>query len=150
VNKPTLIAALALAAALASAASAQAVRLAGVPNLPPGWSHAEINVVIRRQPHTLIYDRGRVQSVTGSSLTLRERDGNAVTVAVGSSTKVVIAGRPATLAQIRPREVATTVSLDGGPAMSVFVRIPPAVAAALARQQARAGQQTTTTTTTTQ
>ena len=28
--------------------------------LPAGWSHATVNVLIKRQPHTLIYDRGRV------------------------------------------------------------------------------------------
>ena len=35
----------------------------GARGFPPGWSHATINVMIKRQPHTLIYDRGRVQAV---------------------------------------------------------------------------------------
>ena len=113
--------ALALAAAgiLAAAAGAAGGPLGPIGSLPAGWSHAQINVVIRHQPHTLTYDRGRVQSVTPTTLTLRERDNVVVTVPVAAATRVVFAGRPVTLAQIRPRMLAITVSVDGAPAAVV-------------------------------
>jgi hypothetical protein len=123
--------------ALAATTGAGAGRLGPIANLPPGWSHAQINVVIRRQPHTLTYDRGRVQSVGPASLTLRERDGIVVTVTVSASTQITINGRPATLAQIRRLEQATTVALDGGPATVVRVTIPPGLAAVIQRAAAR-------------
>jgi hypothetical protein len=107
-----------------------------VPNLPPGWSHAEINIVVRRQPHTLTYDRGRVQAVTGSSVILREQDGNVQTIDVSPTAVITIAGRPAQLSQIRPREIAVTVGIDGAPAVSVKVMVPPALRRQLARGQA--------------
>ncbi len=116
---------------------AAATQAAGIGSLPPGWSHVQVNVVIKHQPHTVAYDRGRVQSVGASSLVLRERDGSVWTILVGPATKLTISGRPATLAQVRPREQATTMAVDGGAATFVRVQIPPALAAALARQAAR-------------
>lgn len=113
--------------------SAQAIRLPK-PSLPPGWSHAEVNVVIRRVPHTLTYDRGRVAAVGPSSLTLRERDGSLWTIPVTSSTVVRIAGQPASIADVRRLEQATSVRVDGGPAAAVTVQVPPGLAAAIARQ----------------
>jgi hypothetical protein len=101
-------------------------------SLPPGWSHASINVVIRHVPHTLTYDRGRVVAVSASSLTLRERDGSLVTVAVDPASKVVIAGQPGSLSSVRRLEIATTMSIDGAPATTVRVQIPPGLRAAIA------------------
>ncbi len=124
--------------ALVVAATAQADPIAG---LPPGWSHAEVNVVIRHQPHTLDYDRGRVVSVTASSIVLREADAQLMTITVGPNTKITIKGRAASVTDIRPLELATTMSIDGGAASFVRVRIPPALAAAFARQAARAARQ---------
>ena len=129
--KSLIAAAFVLAALLVP--SAEAVRLPK-PSLPPGWSHAEVNVVIRRVPHTLTYDRGRVAAVTASSLTLRERDGSLWTIPVTESTIVKIAGQPASIAQIRRFENATTVRVDGGPAATVTVQIPPGLAAVIQRQ----------------
>jgi hypothetical protein len=126
-----------LAAAAACALAAKAANPTA--GLPPGWSHATVNVVIRRQVHTLVYDRGRVIAVTPTSLTLRESDGTMPTIAVAPNAKIVIAGRPATLAQVRRLEIATTMSIDGAPATTVRVRIPPAVAAALARASGARG-----------
>lgn len=117
-----------------SAAMAAQNPLALAKSLPAGWSHAQINVVYGRQPHTLTFDRGRVQSVTSSALILRERDGVLVTVPVSPTTRVVIDGRAATLALVRPRMTAVTVSIDGAPAAAIRVQVPPALAAALARR----------------
>ena len=122
-------------AALALAASGGAAQIPLVPNLPPGWSHAEINVVIRHQPHTLTYDRGRVQLVTASALTLKERDGTVWTINIAPTATIKIDGAPAQLSQVRPREIATTVAIDGGPAVNVKVQIPAALAAQIARQR---------------
>ena len=93
--------------------------------------------MIKRIPHTVAYDRGRVQSVTATSVTLKERDGSVWTIGVGPSTKVTIDGVAATIAQVRPLEQATTMAVDGGAATFVRVQIPPALAAALARQARR-------------
>jgi hypothetical protein len=130
VSKLPLLAVSAVAA-LALAAAGGAAQILHGPNLPPGWSHAEINVVVKHQPHTLTYDRGRVQIVTAGSLTLKERDGTVWTINVAPTAKITIGGAPAQLSQVRPREIATTVAVDGGAAVSVRVQIP----SGLARQQ---------------
>jgi len=114
-----LLTAAALALALAASAAAA---LPGPGALPAGWSHAEINVTIRRVPHTLIYDRGRVQAVSEAVLVLRERDGSAVTIPLAADTKVSIGGRPAAVADLRRGMQAVTLRLDGGPARQVVVR----------------------------
>jgi hypothetical protein len=126
------VAALVAVGALLAGSSAQAIRLPK-PNLPPGWSHAEVNVVIRHVPHTLTYDRGRVTAVSTSSLTVRERDGSLVTVPVSAATIVKISGRRSSISQVGKLETATTVRVDGGPAALVTVQVPPRVAARLAR-----------------
>jgi hypothetical protein len=122
---------------LAVTGGASAAVRVKLPPMPPGSWHASINYVINGQPHTLVYDRGRVTAVGAASYTVRERDGSIVTVAVGPSTVITIAGRPGTLAQLRPLEQATDVSIDGGAAARVNVQIPPGVAAQLARQAAK-------------
>lgn len=93
-------------------------------DLPRGWWHAEINFAIARTPHTLILDRGRIVSVSPGSLTLREQDGSMVDVAVSSSTRVLIAGRPAAVTDLRRGQTAITRRIDGGPATNVTVRAP--------------------------
>jgi hypothetical protein len=104
------------------AAGAWAFKVPPPPNLPAGWSHATVNVVIRRVPHTFTYDHGRVVAVSPTQLTLREPDGSVVTIGLDASTVVKIAGRPATVDQIRRLDMATTVTVDGGNA--ALVRIP--------------------------
>ncbi len=130
-----LPAAAALAAALILAGVAAADQIRAVPRLPAGWSHAEINVIVKGTPHTLVYDRGRVLAVSATSLTLREQDGSIQTINVSASSQVTIAGQPASLSQIRLREIAITLRIDGADATRVTVRIPPAVAAEIAREQ---------------
>ena len=132
-------------AALASAPCGLAAGTsAATPSLPPGWSHAEINVTINGSPHTLIYDRGRITAVGATSITLRERDGSVWTIAISPSTAITIDGQPAAISQVRRFETATAMSVDGGPATRLSVQIPPAVeaaiAAAAARQQQRQAQ----------
>jgi hypothetical protein len=90
---------------------------------------------VKGTPHTLVYDRGRVLAVSATSLTLREQDGSVQTIDVSGSSQVTIAGQPASLSQIRLREIAITLRIDGADATRVTVRIPPAVAAEIAREQ---------------
>lgn len=123
-----LVAAASVLAWAALSTAASAIKLPPAPNLPAGWSHAQINVVIRRVPHTITYDHGKVVSVDATSLTLKEPDGSVVTIAVDASTRVTIEGRPSSIAQVKRLETATTVSVDGGPAALVKVKIPPALA----------------------
>ena len=114
----TLFAAAVTIVVVAAVASAGA---AGEPTeqFPPGWSHAEINVTQAGVSHTLIYDRGRVQSVSASELVLRERDSSVVTIPVSPQTIVKVNGRPATLAQVKRRFQAITLRIDGGAATLV-------------------------------
>ena len=98
-----LPAAAALAAALILAGVAAADQIRAVPRLPAGWSHAEINVIVKGTPHTLVYDRGRVLAVSATSLTLREQDGSVQTINVSAvlagddrrSTRLAVADPPA-------------------------------------------------------
>ncbi len=129
---PLLLLASSLVAA-ASAAGAGAAKLPAPPSLPAGWSHASINVVVRKVPHTYTYDHGRVVAVTSTLLTLREPDGSTAEIAIAPSTIVRISGRPATIDQVRPLEVATTVTVDGGPAALVKVTVPLGVRALIRR-----------------
>jgi hypothetical protein len=93
--------------------------------LPAGWSHAQINVIgPKGRPHTLIYDRGRVQSVTPSSLTLLERDGSVVTIQVSATAVVRVNGQPGSLAQVQPGFNAMTFGIDGNPAQRVQANQP--------------------------
>jgi hypothetical protein len=118
----TLAVSILVAATLAGGASA--LKLPPPPSLPAGWSHASINVVVRHVPHTFTYDHGRVAAVSPTSLTLREPDGSIVTIGIDASTIVRIAGRQATIDQVRRLETATTVTVDGGPAALVKIQAP--------------------------
>ncbi len=110
------MASLGLALALAGSA------LAADPtaSLPGTWSHAQINVIgPHGRPHTQIFDQGRVQSVTASSLTLKEIDGSVVTVQVAPNAVVVLNGRRGSFSQIQPGFFARTLGVDGLPAKRV-------------------------------
>lgn len=94
-------------------------------SLPPGWSHADVNVVIGRKAHTLTFDRGRVIAVGNLSLTLRELDGTVLTIPVAPNATIRVNGRPGTFSQIKPGSSAQTRRLDGGPAGLVQATVPP-------------------------
>jgi len=106
-----LVSALAIISCTATALAA--------PGLPPGWSHAEINITIKGEPHTLILDRGRVTTVWAKGIVLKERDGSVVTIRVNAKTKVRLDGTAASLGAIEVRARATTERIDGGPARLV-------------------------------
>jgi len=98
---------------------AVAVSAASAITLPAGWSHAQVNVVIKHVGHTLIYDRGSITRVAQASLTLKESDSSIVVIRVAPSAAVTLGGRPVALLTLRPGEFAQTVRVDGAPAQQV-------------------------------
>jgi hypothetical protein len=113
-----LIAALFLLACGGSAAGAGGAP-PQIPRIPGTWSHAEINVTIRKVPHTLIVDRGRILEITTTQLTLRESAGVTQVIPLTDQTLVTIDNAPATISDLRRRMAATTLRVDGGPAVRV-------------------------------
>jgi len=104
---------------LALAGIAGAANVPPFPRLPGAWSHAEINVTIKRTQHTLIVDHGRIVQTNSSQLTLRERGGIVVVVPLSQSTIVVIDGVPATVLDLKKRMDTQTMRIDGGAAVRV-------------------------------
>ena len=115
-----LIAALSLLACTAAAAAA--VRGGPPPQFPrfPGiWSHAEVNVKIKRVPHTLILDRGVITQLSRQQLTLREADNSTVTIPLAPSTLYTVGKRKTPFFRIKIGMYAQTMIIDDGPAVRV-------------------------------
>jgi hypothetical protein len=112
---------LAIAAFVAFAAAAAGVAFAAGddPGLPGGWTHAEINYADGSGAHTLILDRGTVQSVSAGGIVLREADGSLVEIPVAAETRVRVNGRPAKVRAIRVGFRADARRVDGGAAKLV-------------------------------
>ena len=113
-----LFAALSLLACAGSAAGAGGGP-PQIPRIPGNWSHAEINVAIKKAQHTLILDRGKIVEVTMTQLTLRERDGTTAEIPINGQTIVNLDGRPATISNLRRRMTVTTLRVDDGAAVRV-------------------------------
>jgi hypothetical protein len=112
--------------ALGAGAAIAAPRLGGAqppkfPALPGNWSHADINVTIRRVAHTITLDRGRIIQVSTTQLTLLERDGTTADIPITPQTIVTILGRPGSILDLRKREKVETMRIDGGPAVRLRV-----------------------------
>jgi hypothetical protein len=90
-----------------------------IPKIRGTWSHAEINVTIRKVPHTLIVDRGKITEITTTQLTLREGAGVTVVIPLNFQTIVTLNGSRATISDLRRRMTATTLRVDGGAAVRV-------------------------------
>ena len=104
--------------AVAAALATGFVRATASP-LPKGWSHAQVNVVTKHVPHTLIYDRGVIMRVSRVSLTLNEKDGSVVAIQVAPSVNVTLDGRSASIGSLRRGEFAQAVRVDGNPAVEI-------------------------------
>ena len=113
----TTIVALSLLAFAASAITATRTPIPPFPHLSGCWSHAEINVKIKKVPHTLILDRGRIVQVSRTQVTLRECDNTTVVVPLSQSTLVVLQGVPSTVFDLTKRMNAQTMRIDGGAAV---------------------------------
>ena len=115
---------LAILSLLLAGSATAATRAGGVPPFPRlggAWSHAEINVRIARELHTLILDRGKIVQAAPDSITLREADGTMQTIPVDSETIVNGIGRVQTLADLRKKMTVQTMRIDGGTAVRLRV-----------------------------
>jgi hypothetical protein len=90
-----------------------------IPSIPGTWWHVELNVTIKKVPHTLIVDRGKITEITTTQLTLRERNGSTVVIPLTAQTIVTIDNRRAAISNLRRRMTATTLLVDGGAAVRV-------------------------------
>ncbi len=113
----TMVVVLSLLAFAASAVAATRTAIPPFPHLTGCWSHAEINVKIKKIPHTLILDRGRIVQVSRTQVTLRECDNTTAVVPLSQSTLVVVQGVPSTVFGLSKRMNAQTMRIDGGPAV---------------------------------
>jgi hypothetical protein len=110
---------------LTATAGAAAARDSGGPPPPPfprfggSWSHAEINVRIKREYHTLVLDNGRIVQVSPAQMTLRERDGSLVTIALSDQTLVTIRGHAASVYELQRKMQVQAMRIDDGPAVRV-------------------------------
>jgi hypothetical protein len=114
----TLIAALALVATSGAGAGAGGAP-PQIPQIPATWSHAEINVKIKKVPHTLLVDQGKITEITTTQVTLREQDGSIRVIPLSDQTIVTVDGRRAAISDLRRRMTATTLRVDGGAAVRV-------------------------------
>jgi hypothetical protein len=102
-----------------AAAAAGAGAPPQIPKIPGKWSHVELNVVIRRVPHTLIVDRGKITQITTTSVTLHEGTGVNELIPLTDQTIVTVDGVRASISTLRRRMTATTLRVDGGAAVRV-------------------------------
>ena len=117
-----LVATLAALSLFATAGIAGAGGVPPFPRLAGAWSHAEINVKIRRSPHTLILDRGRIQELSDTQLTLRESDGTSVVVPLSTQTIVTLKRmRHPTIFVLKRNMNVLTMRIDDGAAVRVRV-----------------------------
>jgi hypothetical protein len=106
-------------------AAALFVPLASAGSAPPAFpklanfTHAEINVRIAKQPHTLILNLGRIVSVDATQIVLIESDGSTWTVPLLPATRITLNGRPAIALQLHKRLAVETMQIDGGAAVRV-------------------------------
>ncbi|MFL5963823.1 MAG: hypothetical protein ACJ757_13120 [Gaiellaceae bacterium] len=114
-----LVAVLSLLAGAGSAAAGGGGAPPKIPRIPGTWSHAELNVTIKKVPHTLIVDRGKITEITTTQLTLREGAGVTVVIPLNVQTIVTVDGGPGTISNLRRRMTATTLRVDGGAAVRV-------------------------------
>lgn len=120
-----LIAALSLLAFAGAAAAGVRGGPPQFPRLAGRWSHAEINVTIRRQQHTLVLDHGQITKVAPTQLVLRRFDGTTATIPVGAGTVVTLASTPVSLSFLRKGEFAETMIVDDGAAVRVKATFRP-------------------------
>ena len=86
----------------------------------PKMVRAEVVVKDAGAVHDFRIDRGRIRAISGSSLTLFERDGTLVTIAVSPSAQVTVNGGPGSFAALRKRMQATTIRVDNAAANRVI------------------------------
>ena len=89
----------------------------------PRFARAEIVVVGHDgQPQAVRIDRGRARAVSGTSVTLVERDGTVVTIPISPTALVRVNGRPGSMFEVRRNWVVMTARTGDGPADAVDAR----------------------------
>jgi len=89
------------------------------PRLGAQWSHAEINVRIRRVVHTMILDRGKIVQAAPTQITLRRPDGTIAVIPIDDQTLIVVDRLTATATDLQRKMSAQTMQIDGGAAVRV-------------------------------
>jgi hypothetical protein len=69
--------------------------------------------------HDYRIDRGRIRAIAPGSLTLREKDGSVVTIAVSPTASITLGGRVVSFDRLRPGMGAETVRDGDAPATAV-------------------------------
>ncbi len=92
------------------------------PKLPAGSWHAEYNVKIGKQLHTLIIDRGRIVQVSLDQMTLLEPDGTRQVIPLSLETIVQPKRLRLTTASLRRGLVVDAMRIDEGAAVRVRIR----------------------------
>jgi hypothetical protein len=78
-----------------------------------------MNVTIKKVPHTLILDRGRILQVTTTQLTIREGAGVSQVIPIDGQTLVTVDGARASIFDLRRKMSVITMRIDGGTAVRV-------------------------------
>ena len=120
-----LIAALSLLAFAGAAAAGVRGAPPQFPRLAGRWSHAEINVTIKRQEHTLVLDHGQIMKVSATQLVLREFDGTIHQIPVDGGTIVTLGGFRTGVTGLQKGEFAETMIVDDGAAVRVKATFRP-------------------------
>jgi len=117
-----LVATLAALSLFATAGIAGAGGVPPFPHLAGAWSHAEINIKIKRAQHTLVLDRGRIRDASATQLTLRRADGTPAVITISPRTIVTLKRvKHGTVFMLRRGMNVETMSIDGGAAVRVRV-----------------------------
>jgi hypothetical protein len=110
----------------------------GVPSgkrMPPGppmmlggpggkdLTYAQLHVQHNGKAETIRMDQGEITAVDDSSITLKENDGNEVTIAVDDSTKVLAGPDKSSLSDLETGEEVTVCGPEGEAAKAIMV--PP-------------------------
>jgi hypothetical protein len=85
----------------------------------PKLVRAEVLVKDGGALHVYRIDRGTIRNKADGTLTLRERDGTLVPIAVAPNAAITVHGRPASYAQLRRGMVATVIREGDAPAIEV-------------------------------
>ena len=85
----------------------------------PKLVRAEVLVADGGVMHDYRIDRGVIRAKAPGSLTLRERDGTIVTIAISPSASITLRGRPASFSLLRRGMIAIVIRDGDAPAIEV-------------------------------
>ena len=88
----------------------------------PNLARAEVVLVQKGQVQDYRIDRGRVKSIRGSNLELRELDGTVQVVPVAVTAQITVQGLASPFASIERGMLVTTVRLGSSPAQQVLAQ----------------------------